>query len=108
MVSPSPSPASLSISPLTHLFIAWTEILSVPGPLPGFNSMFSALATVTPVLVYAQNNGVISFTMVASRIAGTFCGIWLIVMGIFGKVRGHQTMYIPLSAACQKPETHKS
>ncbi|KAK9817183.1 hypothetical protein WJX72_010737 [[Myrmecia] bisecta] len=54
----------------------------------GVSSAFSALATVTPVLVFAQNNGVISFTMVASRIAGVFCGIWLILFGIFGKFGG--------------------
>ncbi|GAQ90200.1 xanthine/uracil transporter [Klebsormidium nitens] len=51
----------------------------------GINSMFAALATVTPVLVFAQNNGVISFTLVAARVAGTFCGFWLIALGIIGK-----------------------
>jgi xanthine/uracil permease len=28
---------------------------------------------------------VISFTLVAARVAGTFCGFWLIALGIIGK-----------------------
>lgn len=51
----------------------------------GINSMFAALATVPPVVVYAQNNGVIAFTGVASRLAGVACGVWLMLFGIFAK-----------------------
>lgn len=47
--------------------------------------MFAALATTTPVLLFAQNVGIITLSMVASRVAGIVCGVWLILLGMAGK-----------------------
>ena len=54
---------------------------------PGVNCFFGALATSMPSTTFAQNNGVINVTRVASRSAGVACGIWLILFGIIAKVR---------------------
>ena len=51
----------------------------------GVNSLFSGLATITPMAVFAQNNGVIALTRCASRHAGYFACFWLVLMGIFAK-----------------------
>ena len=51
----------------------------------GFNSLLAGLATITPMAVFAQNNGVIALTRCASRCAGYFACFLLIVMGIFAK-----------------------
>ena len=51
----------------------------------GFSSLLSGLATITPMAVFAQNNGVIALTRCASRRAGYFACFWLVVMGIFAK-----------------------
>lgn len=51
----------------------------------GINSFFSALATITPVTTYAQNNGVLSLSRCASRYAGYACCVWLLILGIVGK-----------------------
>ncbi len=53
----------------------------------GVNSCLAALGTSMPVNVYAQNNGIISFSMCASRIAGLFAGAWLVLFGVIGSVR---------------------
>ena len=34
-----------------------------------------------------QNNGIISFTLCASRTAGVAAGVWLILIGVIGKAR---------------------
>ena len=57
--------------------------------LPGFNSFLACLATSIPINIFAQNNGIISFTMCASRVAGISAGIWLILFGVLGKVCAH-------------------
>ena len=44
--------------------------------------------TSMPTTTFAQNNGVISLTKCASRRAGFAAGIWLILLGVFGKVAG--------------------
>ncbi|KAJ7758333.1 permease family-domain-containing protein, partial [Mycena metata] len=59
---------------------------------------FSALFTVTPLLIFAQvtnfwnllllNNGVIAITRCANRAAGRWCCVFLILFGILGKISG--------------------
>ena len=44
-----------------------------------------ALATVTPVTTFAQNNGVIALSQMASRQAGFACCLWLLIAGVFSK-----------------------
>lgn len=63
---------------------------SIQGGLTSdaFNSILSSLFTSMPNTTFSQNNGVIALTKCASRRAGVACGIWLILMGIFGKVAG--------------------
>lgn len=61
---------------------------AVQGGLLGdaVNSFLAALAFSMPNTTFSQNNGVISMTNVASRLAGLSCAFWLILMGIFGKL----------------------
>ena len=70
--------------------------LEVDGPLfdsriqggvlaDGLNGILAGLCTITPMSVFAQNNGVIALTRCANRTAGYFACFWLIVMGIFAK-----------------------
>ncbi|CAM0141896.1 hypothetical protein VKS41_004401 [Umbelopsis sp. WA50703] len=54
----------------------------------GINSLFAACATTTPLVTFAQNNGVIALTRCANRAAGYWCCIFLFLMGIFGKFAG--------------------
>lgn len=49
------------------------------------SGLFSALATSLPLTTFAQNNGVISLTNVASRQAGWWCAGFLFLLGILGK-----------------------
>ncbi|KAL2117559.1 hypothetical protein VTJ04DRAFT_7219 [Mycothermus thermophilus] len=51
----------------------------------GVNGALAALATITPMTTFAQNNGVISLTRCANRAAGYCCCIFLIIAGIFAK-----------------------
>ncbi|PGG99168.1 purine permease [Helicocarpus griseus UAMH5409] len=51
----------------------------------GLNGLIAGLCTVTPMSVFAQNNGVISLTRCANRKAGYCCCMFLVVMGIFSK-----------------------
>jgi len=51
----------------------------------GLNGIMAALATITPMSTFAQNNGVIALTRCANRKAGYACCFWLIIMGIFSK-----------------------
>ena len=72
------STAALFVSPpATHLSTA---------AFPGFNTFLAVLATSMPINIFAQNNGIISFTLCASRVAGVFAGAWLILFGVIGKV----------------------
>ncbi|KIK81133.1 hypothetical protein PAXRUDRAFT_35959 [Paxillus rubicundulus Ve08.2h10] len=48
----------------------------------------SALFTVTPLSIFAQNNGVIALTRCANRAAGRWCCAFLILFGVLGKVSG--------------------
>eukprot|EP01026_Neomeris_dumetosa_P027066 TRINITY_DN2202_c1_g1_i18.p1 TRINITY_DN2202_c1_g1~~TRINITY_DN2202_c1_g1_i18.p1 ORF type:complete len:568 (-),score=65.47 TRINITY_DN2202_c1_g1_i18:386-2089(-) len=52
----------------------------------GLSSIFAALATTMPNTTFSQNNGVIALTRCASRMAGIWCGIWLILLGVLAKV----------------------
>lgn len=51
----------------------------------GINGLLAGLCTITPMSVFAQNNGVIALTRCANRKAGYFCCFLLVVMGIFSK-----------------------
>lgn len=51
----------------------------------GLNGVLSGLCTITPMSVFAQNNGVIALTRCANRKAGFAACFWLIVMGVFAK-----------------------
>ncbi|KAI6097459.1 xanthine/uracil permease [Pisolithus sp. B1] len=54
----------------------------------GMGGFLSALFTVTPLSIFAQNNGVIALTRCASRTAGRWCCVFLILFGVFGKISG--------------------
>ncbi|KAJ7866486.1 xanthine/uracil permease [Mycena leptocephala] len=54
----------------------------------GLGGFISALFTVTPLSIFAQNNGVIAITRCANRAAGRWCCIFLIMFGILGKISG--------------------
>jgi xanthine/uracil permease len=54
----------------------------------GLSGFFSALFTVTPLSVFAQNNGVIAITRCANRGAGRWCCAFLILFGVLGKIAG--------------------
>lgn len=54
----------------------------------GIGGIISALFTVTPLSVFAQNNGVISVTRCANRTAGRWCCVFLIIFGSLGKISG--------------------
>ncbi|KAI3340108.1 permease family-domain-containing protein [Ustulina deusta] len=51
----------------------------------GINGILAALATMTPMTTFAQNNGVIALTRCANRTAGYCCCFFLILGGIFAK-----------------------
>lgn len=51
----------------------------------GFTCLLAGLCTITPMSVFAQNNGVIALTKCANRKAGYACCFFLVVMGIFAK-----------------------
>lgn len=54
----------------------------------GIGGFLSALFTVTPLSVFAQNNGVIAITRCANRGAGRWCCLFLILFGVIGKISG--------------------
>jgi len=54
----------------------------------GIGGFISALFTVTPLSIFAQNNGVIAITRCANRSAGRWCCVFLILFGILGKISG--------------------
>ena len=51
----------------------------------GVNGLLAGLCTITPMSVFAQNNGVIALTRCANRSAGYGACFFLIIMGIFSK-----------------------
>jgi len=54
----------------------------------GIGGFISALFTVTPLSIFAQNNGVIALTRCANRSAGRWCCLFLIMFGVLGKISG--------------------
>jgi len=54
----------------------------------GIGGFISALFTVTPLSIFAQNNGVIAITRCANRTAGRWCCFFLILFGVLGKISG--------------------
>lgn len=60
----------------------------------GISGLFSALAGSLPLTTFAQNNGVIALTGVASRWAGWAAAAWLLLFGVIGKV-GALVLSIP-------------
>jgi xanthine/uracil permease len=54
----------------------------------GIGGFLSALFTVTPLSIFAQNNGVIAITRCANRTAGRWCCAFLILFGVLGKISG--------------------
>ncbi|KAJ3911707.1 xanthine/uracil permease [Lentinula edodes] len=54
----------------------------------GIGGFLSALFTVTPLSIFAQNNGVIAMTRCANRSAGRWCCAFLILFGVLGKISG--------------------
>ncbi|KAJ5263855.1 hypothetical protein N7478_011460 [Penicillium angulare] len=51
----------------------------------GITCLIAGLMTISPMSVFAQNNGVIALTKCANRTAGYACCFFLIVMGLFAK-----------------------
>ncbi|KAM0424251.1 hypothetical protein ACHAPT_010623 [Fusarium lateritium] len=51
----------------------------------GLAGCIGSLMTMTPMSVFAQNNGVIILTRCANRKAGLACAMFLVIMGIFAK-----------------------
>ena len=50
------------------------------------SGILAALSGVLPLTTFAQNNGIISLTNVASRRVGVACGVWLCILGILSKI----------------------
>ena len=73
----------------------------------GIGGFLSALFTVTPLSIFAQNNGVIAITRCANRTAGRFCCLFLILFGVLGKISGvflASTLRANVAVLC--PYTH--
>ncbi|KAJ5080909.1 hypothetical protein N7456_013619 [Penicillium angulare] len=51
----------------------------------GITCLIAGLMTISPMSVFAQNNGVIALTKCANRTAGYCCCFFLVVMGLFAK-----------------------
>ncbi|KAI8984460.1 permease family-domain-containing protein [Mycotypha africana] len=52
----------------------------------GTISFLAACMTMSPLVTFAQNNGVVALTRCANRIAGYFCCMFILIYGIFGKI----------------------
>jgi NCS2 family nucleobase:cation symporter-2 len=51
----------------------------------GITCLVAGLMTISPMSVFAQNNGVIALTKCANRTAGFCCCFFLVIMGVFSK-----------------------
>ncbi|KAJ5225716.1 Purine permease [Penicillium chermesinum] len=51
----------------------------------GLTCLIAGLMTISPMSVFAQNNGVIALTKCANRTAGYCCCFFLVIMGVFSK-----------------------
>ncbi|KAL7414494.1 xanthine uracil permease [Mrakia frigida] len=54
----------------------------------GLAGLLSGLGTVSPMSIFAQNNGVITLTRCANRKAGYVCACFLVFFGVLGKIAG--------------------
>ncbi|CAO3666804.1 unnamed protein product [Rhizopus stolonifer] len=52
----------------------------------GINSFLAACMTISPLVTFAQNNGVVAMTRCANRLAGYCCCLFILLYGIFGKI----------------------
>ncbi|GAN08690.1 purine permease [Mucor ambiguus] len=52
----------------------------------GVNSFLAACMTISPLVTFAQNNGVVAMTRCANRIAGYCCCFFIFIYGVFGKI----------------------
>ncbi|KAI8084293.1 permease family-domain-containing protein [Gilbertella persicaria] len=52
----------------------------------GVNSFLAACMTISPVVTFAQNNGVVAMTRCANRLAGYCACLFIFIFGIFGKI----------------------
>ncbi|KAI8980999.1 permease family-domain-containing protein [Pilobolus umbonatus] len=52
----------------------------------GINSFIAACMTISPVVTFAQNNGVIAMTRCANRLAGYCACAFILLYGVFGKI----------------------
>lgn len=68
--------------------LAYDRRISGGVLVDGLAGVFSALFTVPPLSVFAQNNGVIAITKCANIKAGRWCSFWLILFGVIGKLAG--------------------
>lgn len=68
--------------------LAYDRRISGGVLVDGLAGVFSALFTVPPLSVFAQNNGVIAITRCANIQAGRWCSFWLVLFGIIGKLAG--------------------
>jgi xanthine/uracil permease len=73
---------------LTLVSFLYPLLKSPATQADGIGGFLSALFTVTPLSVYAQNNGVIAITRCANRSAGRWCCFFLILFGVLGKISG--------------------
>ena len=78
--------AASHLHPYGHAWRIRASTHKQPVLPAGFNSFLAACATSPPVNVFAQNNGIIAFTLCASRVAGVACAFWLFVFGVLAKV----------------------
>lgn len=51
----------------------------------GITCLLAGLCTITPMSVFAQNNGVVALTRCANRKAGYCCCLFMVIMGVFAK-----------------------
>ncbi|ETS63327.1 hypothetical protein PaG_01607 [Moesziomyces aphidis] len=68
--------------------LAYDRRISGGVLVDGLAGVFSALFTVPPLSVFAQNNGVIAITKCANIQAGRWCSFWLVLFGVIGKLAG--------------------
>ncbi|KAI9260795.1 permease family-domain-containing protein [Sporodiniella umbellata] len=52
----------------------------------GINSFLAACMTISPLVTFAQNNGVVAMTRCANRLAGYCCCFFILLYGVFGKI----------------------
>ena len=64
------------------------HILNTAAQADGIGGFISGLFTVTPISVFAQNNGVVAITRCANRASGRWCCFFLILFGVIGKISG--------------------